>query len=554
MRMRVHRAVLGFGVVLMLGACAGPPRVPPPSTDIDETGYREGVRILSSDDFEGRRPGTHGEEKTVAYLVEQFRKLGLKPGNGDSYLQQVPLIEILAGSDASLAVSGRGGTRTLAYAKDMVIWTKRAVPASQLQASGLVFAGYGIVAPEYAWNDYEGLDVRGKTVMVLVNDPGYATKDPKVFKGGAMTYYGRWAYKIEEATRHGASGVLLIHDTAAAAYGWDVVVNRWTGPQFDKATPDGGAERAAIEGWITNEAARAMFAQAGLDFGALIAAAAHSGFKPVAMDLKVDAQVSNTIRRFNSANVIAWLPGVRLKNQYVMYTAHWDHLGRDPDRPGDNVFHGAVDNASGVSGLLMLAQSFKRTLPPPDRSIVFLAVTCGEYGLLGSAYYVDNPIFPLRDTAGVINLNSLHIGGPTRDVSVFGYGNSELEDYLRAAALLQGRVTHADPKPERGYYYRSDQFSFAARGIPALYAQGGTDDSARGPKWGEALAEDFQAHRYRRPADKYSDDWDVRGALDDLWLFYTVGNRLANTKRFPHWYPDSEFRASRERNRGSEKP
>jgi Zn-dependent M28 family amino/carboxypeptidase len=285
-----------------------------------------------------------------------------------------------------------------------------------------------------------------------------------------------------------------------------------------------------------------MFAQAGLNYDAVTAAAAHAGFKAISMGLKVDAQVQNTIRRFNSANVIALLPGDKLKHQYVMYTAHWDHLGRDLRLSGDNIFHGAVDNASGVSGLLMLAQSFKRTVPPPDRSMVFLALTGTESGLLGSAYYVEHPIFPLRDTAGVINLDSLHIGGPTRDVSVFGYGNSQLEDYVREAALLQGRVVHADPTPERGYYYRSDEFSFARTGVPALYAQGGFDDSARGPQWGEAQLDDYIAHRYRQPSDKYSDDWDVYGALDDLRLFYAVGNRLARTKRFPRWYPNSEFR------------
>lgn len=551
MRNWPRRAATACGVVLVLGACTATNRPPPPSTDIDETGYREDVRLLASDDFEGRRPGTLGQEKTVAYLVEQFRKLGLKPGNGDSYLQQVPLVEILAGSDASLSISGRGATRPLTYGKDMVIWTKRAVPAAQLTQSDLVFVGYGIVAPEYAWNDYAGLDVRGKTVVVLVNDPGFATKDPKTFKGGAMTYYGLWSYKIEEATKQGASGVLLIHDTAAAAYGWNVVVNSWTGPQLDKSTADDNAGRAAIEGWVTNAAAHALFAQAGLDFDALAAAAAHPGFKPVSLGLKIDAQVHNTIRRFNSPNVIALLPGGKLKHQYVMYTAHWDHLGRDPSRAGDGIFNGAVDNASGVAGLLMLAQSFKRTLPQPDRSIVFLALTGTESGLLGSAYYVDNPIFPLRDTAGVINLDALHVGGRTRDISVFGYGNSQMEDYVREAALLQGRVVHADPTPERGSYYRSDQFTFARAGVPALYAQGGFDDSARGPKWGEAQFDDYIAHRYRQPSDKYADDWDVYGALDDLGLFYAIGNRLANTKRFPRWYPNSEFRAFHQRSRGA---
>jgi Zn-dependent M28 family amino/carboxypeptidase len=537
-----------------LSACAGGHKQPPPSAEIDETGYRERVRILASDDFEGRRPGTHGEERTVAFLTEQFRKLGLKPGNGDSYVQQVPLVETTAGSDASLTVVGHGATRQLAYGKDMVVWSKRPLSSAQLRQSPLVFVGYGIVAPEYSWNDYQGVDVRGKTVVILVNDPGFAAKDPKVFRGGVMTYYGRWTYKIAQAAQQGASGALLIHDAAAAAYGWDAVVNSWTGPQLASAAADGAAGHTDVEGWLSNAAARGLFAQGSLDFDALTAAAARPGFKAVAMGLNADAQVNSTVRRFNSANVIGVLPGSGRGKQYVLYTAHWDGLGMDPSRAAGRVFPGAVDDASGAAGLLMLAQSFKRTLPPPDRSIVFLALTGTQSGLLGSAYYVDNPIFPLRDTTGVINLDSLHIGGRTRDVSVFGYGNSELEDYLRVAALLQGRVTHGDTNPERGYYYRSDQFSFAKRGVPALYAQGGPDDSARGPKWGATQLDDYIAHRYQQPADRYSDDWDTGGAVDDLWLYYMVGMRLANTKRFPRWYPDSEFRNYHEPGSGSTQP
>ena len=361
---------------LLLSACAGP-RVPPPSTDIDEYLYRQHVRRLASDDFEGRKPGTAGEEKTVAYLVEQFRKLGLKPGNGESYLQQVPMVEIQAGADALLSATGRQGTATFAYGKDMVIWTKRAQPQVELKHSELLFVGYGIVAPEYAWNDYAGLDVHGKTVVVLVNDPGYGTKDPTVFKGGAMTYYGRWAYKIGEAARQGAAGVLLVHDDQAAGYGWSAVRNTWSGPQLDLAAADDGAGRAAIEGWINKDAARALFAAAGLDFAASSSAAAHAGFKAMPLGLAIDATLHNGVRRFTSANVIALLPGGSRRREYVMYTAHWDHLGRDSSLPEHNIFNGAVDNASGVAGLLTLAQSFVRTKPAADRSIVFLATTGG---------------------------------------------------------------------------------------------------------------------------------------------------------------------------------
>ena len=540
------RAAWICSAVGLLAACLGQ-RAVPPSADIDETGFRNAIRVLASDEFEGRKPGTPGEDKTVAFLVEQFKKLGLKPGNGDSFLQQVPLVEIRAGDDASLTISGRGSAQPLAYAKDMVIWTQRVAPDAAVQQSDLVFVGYGIVAPEFEWNDYAGVDVHGKTVVVLVNDPGYGSKDPRVFKGNSGTYYGRWTYKLEEAARHGAAGVLLIHDTGAAGYGWNVVVNGRTGPQLVRAAPDDNAGRAAIEGWLSAEASRALFARAGVDFAAVSAAAARPGFKAVPLGLKADAAVHNTLRRFTSANVIAVLPGAKHKKEYVIYSAHWDHLGRQSPQAGGAIFNGALDNASGVAGLLMLAQSFSRTHPAADRSIAFIAFTAEEAGLLGSGYYVENPLFPLRDTAAVLNLDVMHLGGPTRDVMVFGYGNSELEEYLREAALLQGRVVHPDPNPEQGFYFRSDQFSFAKSGIPALYAKSGIDDSARGPVWGQAQLDDYTAHRYHQPGDKYSADWDVRGALDDLRLYFDVGNRLARTRRFPRWYPDSEFRARRHR-------
>ena len=534
------------GAGLLVAACAVQPKLPPPSTDIDETVFRTHLGMLASDDFEGRKPGTPGEEKTVAYLVEKFRKLGLKPGNGESFLQPVPMVESVAAADASLAISGSGATLTLTYGKDMVIWSKRAVPQAELKHSGLVFAGYGIVAPEYAWNDYAGIDVHGKTVVVLINDPGYAARDPKVFKGGAMTYYGRWDYKIEEAVRQGAAGVLLIHDSDAAGYGWQVVQNTWTGAQLSLATADPNAGHAAIEGWIHKDAARALFSAAGLDFVAEAAAAAHAGFKAVSMSVQADATLKLSVRQFTSNNVVALWPGGSRRHEYVLYTAHWDHLGRAPARPGHNVFNGAVDDASGVAGLLALGQSFIRTKPVADRSIVFVAFTGGEAGLLGSEYYIEHPVFPLRDTAAALNLDGLRNGGPTRDVTLFGSGNTDLEQLARAAALLQGREVTAEPQPEQGLYFRSDNFSFANGGVPALYERGGLDDTARGPTWGRAQLEDYMAHRYRQPTDQYSPDWDVRGAIDDLRLYYDVGLRVARSRRFPRWYSTSEFRVSRD--------
>jgi len=544
MRIPGHWGVWACAGVL-LTACADH-KLPPPSTDIDETFYRDHLRMLASDEFGGRKPGTPGEDKTVGYLVEQFRKLGLKPGNGENFLQPVPMVEILAGADAQLSAEGGKGKVALAYGKDMVIWTKRAQPQAELRHSELVFVGYGIVAPEFAWNDYAGLDVHGKTVLVLIDDPGYATKDPMVFKGGTQTQYGRWEYKIEEAERHGAAGVLLIHDDAAAGYGWNVVRNTWSGAQLDLAAADSAGGHAAVEGWIQMDAARAVFNSAGLDFPAATAAAAHAGFKAIPTGLWADAMLHNSVRRFTSANVVALLPGGSRRREYVLYTAHWDHLGRDAALPGHNIFNGAVDNASGAAGLLALAQSFVRTKPVTDRSIVFLATTGAEPGLLGSAYYAENPVFPLGATAAVIDLDGLRNRGPTRDLTVFGFGNTDLEESTRAMALLQGREVTPEPNPEQGLYYRSDCFVFARSGVPALYAQGGLDDSARGPVRGRALLDDYMQHRYRQPSDQYSADLDVRGAIQDLTLYYDVGNRVSRTRRFPRWYPNSEYRVSRD--------
>jgi Zn-dependent M28 family amino/carboxypeptidase len=522
-------------------ACSGPThRLPPPSTDVEEMGFRDAVRILASDEFEGRKPGTPGEEKTVAYLVERFRKLGLKPGNGESFLQAVPLVEITADPDAGLSIAGRGAARSLEYAKDMVIWTRREVPEASVTHSPLVFVGYGIVAPDYGWNDYAEADVRGKTVIAMVGDPGTATRDPKSFRGVGGTYYGSPAYKAEEAARQGAAGVLLIHD-AALGTPWTVVVNDHTVPQVAAVEAERPSHRAAIEGWLTPEAARAIFRQAGLDFDGLTRAASRPGFHVATTDLVADATVHNTLRRFTSSNVAAVLPGSDHRREFVIYTAHWDHLGRQPAPAGGAVFNGAVDDASGVAGLLMLAQSFVRTHPATDRSLAFIAFTGGDAGLLGSAYYVEHPLIPLRDTVAVLNLDTLRIGGPTRDVTVFGAGNSELEDYAREAALLQGREIRPDPNPEWDLFYRSDDLSFARSGIPALHLQGGLDDSARGPAWGRQQREDYLVHRYHQTADQYAADWDVRGTLDDLRLYYEVGNRLGRARRFPRFYPDSEF-------------
>jgi Zn-dependent M28 family amino/carboxypeptidase len=541
--MRLRRFLLILAVAA-LPACSMRSKEPPPSTDIDDVAFADHVRVLASDDFQGRKPGTEGEDKTVAYLVENFRKLGLKPGDGKSYVQEVPLVQISAGADTTLTANGAGGRRNLAYGKDMVIWSKRAEPQIQVSHSELVFAGYGIVAPEYSWNDYAGLDVHGKTVLLLAGDPGRGSKDPTLFKGDAMTGYGRLAYKIEEAARQGAQGVLIIHDPALLGFGWNAVQATWTGAQFELSAADSHEPHTELEGWLQNDAARALFSAAGIDFARTAAAAASRGFKAVPMGISIDATIHNSVRSFNSHNVLALLPGNK-GHDYVMYDAHWDSLGVDAARSGHNIFNGAVDDATGIAGLLVLAQSFKRTDPKPDRSIAFLATTAALPNLLGSQYYLEHPLIALRQTVAVINVDLLIDGGRTRDVSILGFGNTDLEEAARAEALLQGRLAHPDPNPQFGLYYRSDSYSFAHRGVPVLYTQAGIDSSARGPVWGKAHLEDYFAQRFRQPSDQYSADWDVRGPVNDLTLYYQVGLRIANSKRFPRWYPNSEFRTHR---------
>ncbi|HEY7379403.1 MAG TPA: M28 family metallopeptidase [Steroidobacteraceae bacterium] len=543
--MRKRSMWLAIGCVAIVAlASQAKDATPIPWLDIDV--FRAHVAALASDGFDGRKPGTIAEEKTVDYIRRGFAEAGLKPGHGTTFYQSVPLVEITAAPDATLAFE-RGATRQdLKYAHDMVVWTKRVVAQSSLDKSPLVFVGYGIVAPEYDWNDYAAADIKGKTAVILINDPGFATNDPKLFRGREMTYHGRWTYKFEEAARQGAAGALIIHETEPAAYGWNVVTASWTGPQLDLATADGNVGRVAIEGWISNEAAQSLFKLAGQDLAALQAAAAKRDFKAVPLGVQASVTVRNAIRRSNSSNVIGILPGSKRPDEYLIYTAHWDHFGHAVDKPGDAIFNGAIDNATGVAGIMTLARAFAHATTPPERSIVFLAVTGEESGLLGSAYYAENPIYPLAHTAAVVNLDALYAGGPARDIVVVGSGNSELEDYLRKAAKQQDRVTSPEPTPEKGFYYRSDHFNFAKKGVPALYTKLGMDDREHGREYGRQQQEEYIAKRYHQPSDEYSKDLDLRGSFEDLELMYRVGERVANEKSWPEWYKDSEFRAVRE--------
>lgn len=538
--LRIQRVPL-LCLMAVVAGCAGLGRMQAPA--ISAEAYARHIATLSADEFEGRKPGTAGERKTVEYLVAEFKKLGLEPGNGDSFLQQVPIVEITAGSDARLQL----GSAELKYMQDMVIWTKRLVPEISLADSPLVFVGHGVVAPELGWNDYAGVDMRGKTAVILINDPGFATNDPKLFRGRAMTYYGRWTYKFEEAMRQGAAGALIIHDDVPAAYPWDTVQNSWSGPQLDTVAADGNASRAAIEGWITRAAGDALLRQNGLSYEQMLQAASRPGFKPIELAERASGSLRNAIRRSSSPNVIARLPGSKHPDEYVFYMAHWDHLGRAVGRSGDTIFNGALDNATGTAGLLTIAKAYSEMRQRPERSIVFLAVTLEESGLLGSAYYVANPVYPLNRTVAAFNMDAITWGGPTKDVTVVGYGASELEDYLVRAARRQDRVVMPEPTPENGFFFRSDHFNFAKVGVPALYIKLGVEDREKGAEWAKARNAEFTLKDYHKPSDEFRPGTDLRGGLEDITLLYDIGRTLANERRFPQWYPQSEFRAARDR-------
>jgi len=522
------------------------------SPAFSEASYRKHIEVLSSDAFEGRAPGTEGEKKTLAYIEQQFRAAGLKPGIGDSYLQPVPLVEIVPHADAAMQLTGAGGpSLALRNLDDIVVWTRRPVPSVNLPNAEVVYAGYGIVAPEYGWDDYAGLDVRGKLVLALVNDPGYATQDPKLFTGNAMTYYGRWDYKFAEAVRHGAAGLLVIHETKAAGYPWDVPRNGATKPQFDLRIDDPASQRLALEGWITEEAASRALSAAGMDFAALKKASSIRGFKGRATGLTASMSVRNDVRNAVSYNVVGMVPGSKRPKEAFVYTAHWDHLGKTADaKPGeDAIFNGAQDNSTGISALIELGRAFAATKPAPQRSVYFVAVTAEESGLLGSEYFTAHPPIPVAQMAGGLNMDNLYAVGKTRDITVIGFGQSELEDDLRKAAARQGRVPAQEPSPEKGFYYRSDHFNLAKAGVPMLYTKSGVDSPTRGADYGKRWLEDYTAKKYHKPGDEYSPDWDVSGTLQDLQLYYDVGLGIVNSSRWPNWRADSEFRAIRDKSR-----
>ncbi len=566
--MRAFAVVSIVCAALCLGGCGNGDREPargagdsaaaaaavkPPA--IDGEAVLAHTKVLSSDEYEGRKPGTKGEELTLAYIIDQFKKAGVEPGHPDGgYLQKVPMVGIKADPNTSLVFRKGGRQQRLRFRDDVVAWTKHVAERVALQDSEVVFVGYGVQAPEFQWDDYKGVDLKGKTMVVLINDPPVpdpsnpSALDPKVFGGKAMTYYGRWTYKYEMGQKMGAAGVLIVHETEPAAYPF-AVVQGWASEQFDLVAPDKNMSRPAIEGWITLDRAKELFALAGHDFDALKKAAATREFKPVPFGVTASMTLRNAIRTVDSHNVVGKVTGSDpvLENEYVIYTSHWDHYGIGEPVDGDPVYHGARDNATGIGGLIELGRAFASLQPRPRRSILFLAVTAEEQGLLGSEYYAENPLYPLAKTLAVINMDSLNVHGRTKDISITGYGNSDLDAYAEAVAASQGRVVRPDPTPERGGYYRSDHFPFARRGVPALASEGGVEYIGKPEGWGLKMLEEYTANDYHKPSDKVRPDWDMSGAAEDLQYYWLVGYRVAQAEKYPEWAPGNEFRALREK-------
>jgi Zn-dependent M28 family amino/carboxypeptidase len=571
--------------LIALAACGGPKQdspveapvaeTPPAETlllplpadttaDINASDLAQRIKALADDTFEGRGPGTPIGEAAAAWIGAEMARIGLQPGGDDgTYFQKVAMVnQTIDPAQSFLTFTVPDGTEMPTVLKeDSVIWTKHQDSATiSFAPSDVVFVGYGVVAPEYDWNDYAGQDVTGKTVVILVNDPGFATGDTDLFKGKAMTYYGRWTYKYEEAARQGAAAAIIVHETEPASYGWDVVKNSWSGAQSDLVRADGGANRALMEGWISRAMAEKLVASAGKDFDAMKTAAKTPGFQAVPLTgVKATGEIVQTIENLDSRNVIGVLPGATTPDEYVLYTAHWDHLGKKTGQktgaPGedfydDQIFNGAVDNATGASALLELAEAF--AAEPHDRSLLFVSVTLEESGLLGSEYFAEHPTVPLNQIVAGVNMDGALPVGRTHNMVVIGYGASQLEDRLAAILKANDRVITPDGKPEAGYFYRSDHISLAKRGVPMLYADGGEDKLEGGVAAGKAAAAAYTAERYHKPMDEYSDDWDLSGFTEDIQALYAVGKGIADSSDWPTWYPGNEFEAARKESLASE--
>lgn len=506
--------------------------------------YREYLKTLASDEFQGRMPATPGEEKTVNYLSEHFKRLGLKGIDGESYLQPVSLVRIDPKEVSSLKIAGETLNVELAYKEQMMAWTTQVQEHVEVKDSDMVFVGYGVIAPEYNWNDYEGIDVKGKTVVMFVNDPGFATEDPNLFTGKAMTYYGRWTYKLEEAARQGAAMALIIHETEPAAYGWQVVAGG-SPTKFDLINPNKNRDRSVVEGWLTTESAEQLFASVGSNIAKMREKALGKDFRAIPLNAKASVSVKSHISELTSSNVMGYIEGSEKPEEVVLYMAHWDHLGVDFSNPNDKVFNGAQDNASGTAAVMAMAEHFAKQ-PQPKRSVAFLAVTAEERGLLGSAWYAKNPVFPLNKTVAGINMDVMNVDGPMKDMVVVGYNNSELETLLTKYTEQQNRYVAPEPSPEHGSFYRSDHFNLAKVGVPMLYAKGGIDSFAHGKEWGMAQKKEYNSCCYHKVGDNFNENWDLGGAQQDMAVFFRIGSELANSGDWPNWYEGREFKAARD--------
>ncbi|MBL9135448.1 MAG: M28 family peptidase [Verrucomicrobiales bacterium] len=525
-----------------------------PASSIRPADLEDRTRILASDRFEGRAPGSRGEELTVQHLAESFQSLGLQPGgrNG-SWFQEVPLVGIRS---LVLATTSRNGAReSWAFPQDFVAWSPRMQPQIHVEASELVFVGYGVVAPEYQWNDFKDADLRGKTLVMLVNDPPIpdpkdpSKLDPTFFRGNAMTYYGRWTYKFEIAAAKGAAAALVIHETGPAGYPYFVVINSWGRENFDLASPRGNADKLAVAGWLSLDRARQLCAAAGHDLATLKQRALQPDFRPIPLGIQIDLNVTNTLREVRSRNVAALLPGQHpeRKKEFVVYSAHWDGLGIDDRLPGDKIFNGALDNATGVAVLLEIAEAYARLPSAPDRSVLFLALTAEEQGLLGARYYAEFPLHPLARTLANINMDGANVAGRRADVGVIGYGQSTLEDLLLQAALTQGRSVRPEAEPEKGGFFRSDHFEFSKVGVPSLYLDSASDEIlGQPPGYGKKRREEYRENDYHKVTDEMKPWWNFEGAAEDARLLFEVGRQVANRSTWPAWKPGSEFKARRE--------
>ena len=558
----MKRTIVALVACALIGGCGGSETpapatsttAPPQTPKIDQTAIMEHIKVLSSDEYEGRAPGTKGEDLTVNYLIEQSKKIGLQPGNPDgTYVQKVPLVGITGAEAQPFTVTNGSQKRTFEWSDEVVAFTERVSDTASISSSDMIFVGYGVTAPEYNWDDFKGVDVKGKTIVVLVNDPQVpdasdpSKLDPKMFNGQAMTYYGRWTYKYEKAAELGAAGVFIVHETGPAGYPYPVVQG-FLGERFGLVAEDKNMGRAALQGWFSLDTAQAIFTMAGQDFGALKTAAISRDFKPVPLGLQASMSVKNTMRTIDSQNVVAKVEGsdARMKDEYVIYSSHWDHLGVGEPVDGDRIYNGALDNASGIATMLELARAFHTAQPKPKRSILFLFVTAEEQGLLGSEYYATNPLYPLEKTVANINIDGVNQWGRTSDVTVIGMGASDLDDYLRDAAATQNRTLVPDPESEKGFYYRSDHFNFAKVGVPALYTDSGVTFVGKDENYSKTKREEYTANDYHKPADEIKPDWDLSGAVQDAQLLYLVGYNVANAETFPEWKPGNEFKATRD--------